>query len=53
MKNFTQNWKEKGFMLFDDYLWEDTGIGIDKFLNEYSGKYDLLAKDYQVLIKKF
>jgi len=44
--------KEQGFILFDDYLWGDTGIGIDKFLNEYSGKYDLLVKDYQVLIKK-
>lgn len=44
--------KEHGFILFDDYLWGDTGIGIDKFLNEYSGKYDLLVKDYQVLIKK-
>jgi len=44
--------KVYGFILFDDYLWEDTGLGIDKFLNEYSGKYDLLVKDYQVLIKK-
>jgi predicted O-methyltransferase YrrM len=44
--------KEQGFILFDDYLWGDTGIGIDKFLNEYSVKYDLLVKDYQVLIKK-
>ena len=44
--------KEQGFILFDDYLWGYTGIGIDKFLNEYSGKYDLLVKDYQVLIKK-
>jgi predicted O-methyltransferase YrrM len=44
--------KIDGYMLFDDYRWENTGIGIDKFLNEYSGKYDLLISDYQVLIKK-
>jgi predicted O-methyltransferase YrrM len=44
--------KIDGFILFDDYIWENAGIGMDKFLNEYSGKYDLLIKQHQVLIKK-
>jgi hypothetical protein len=44
--------KVGGYILFDDYLWKDTGIGIDKFLGEYVGKYELLIKNNQVLIKK-
>jgi hypothetical protein len=44
--------KKDGFILFDDYLWYDTGVGIDRFLNEYSGRYELLIKEYQILIKK-
>jgi predicted O-methyltransferase YrrM len=44
--------KKDGFILFDDYQWGDTGVGIDKFLNEYRGKYILHIKDYQVLIQK-
>jgi predicted O-methyltransferase YrrM len=44
--------KKDGFILFDDYQWGDTSVGIDKFLNEYKGKYKLHIKEYQVLIQK-
>lgn len=44
--------KKDGFILFDDYQWDDTSVGIDKFLNEYKGKYKLHIKEYQVLIQK-
>lgn len=43
-----------GHLLFDDYGWSDeTHIGIDRFLKNFEGRYDLVVKDYQVLIKKF
>jgi predicted O-methyltransferase YrrM len=41
-----------GFILFDDYTWCDTGIGIDKFLNEYSEQYTIICKNYQVMVQK-
>lgn len=42
-----------GNILFDDYLWhETTKAGIDKFLNEYKGRLEIIIKDYQVLVKK-
>lgn len=44
--------KNGGYILFDDYLWGNTAEGIDKFLNEYYGKYNLLIKEYQILIQK-
>jgi predicted O-methyltransferase YrrM len=50
--------KKGGIIIFDDYSWGEmynegaTCFGIDKFLNEYEGKYDLIKKDYQVLIIK-
>ncbi len=44
--------KKNGHILFDDYRWNDTGVGIDKFLNEYVDKYTLILKEYQVLIQK-
>jgi predicted O-methyltransferase YrrM len=50
--------KINGYILFDDYLWEDinninsTKNGIDQFLKEYEGKYQLLINNYQILIKK-
>lgn len=48
--------KKNGLILFDDYLWNVQGdgpkLGIDKFLNEYFGKYDLLIKSNQLLIRK-
>ncbi len=40
-------------MLFDDYTWsEGTKKGIDKFLKEFEGQYQLLVKDTQVMIQK-
>ena len=45
--------KVGGIILFDDYNWNDVhNAGIDKFLLEYAGKYELMLKDYQVMIKK-
>jgi hypothetical protein len=47
-----------GYILFDDYSWgkmyesEATSIGVDKFLEEFSDKYYLHFKNYQVLISK-
>jgi len=32
---------------------DDTYLGIDKFLSEYSDKYEILLKSSQVLIKKY
>lgn len=47
--------KKFSIMLFDDYKFIKNGVitakGIDKFLQEYSGKYQLLIKDYQLAIK--
>ena len=47
--------KDGGIILFDDYLWVmnkiTTQLGIDKFLAEYSGKYELLLKNYQLAIR--
>ncbi len=44
--------KSNGFILFDDYDWNDTGVGIDRFLNEYKDMYKLHIKIGQVLIQK-
>jgi hypothetical protein len=44
--------KVGGFMLFDDYGWGKCKYGIEAFLECYSGKYQLLIKGWQVLIKK-
>lgn len=45
--------KVGGIILFDDYNWNNThNAGIDLFLEEYKGKYELMHKDYQVMIKK-
>jgi len=42
-----------GIILFDDYNWNDVhNAGIDRFLLEYAGRYELMLKDYQVMIKK-
>jgi len=47
--------KNNSIVLFDDYLWEMNGIvtkpGIDKFLNEYKGKYEILLENYQIAIR--
>lgn len=50
--------KPKGHIIFDDYSWgkmyndEATSVGIDKFLKEYEGKYEIISKGYQVVIRK-
>lgn len=50
--------KNNGHILFDDYSWGNeygenaTHVGIDKFLDEYKNKYQIISKNYQVLIKK-
>lgn len=45
--------KPNGHIIIDDYTWrEETKNGIDKFLNEFQGFYDLIIKDYQVMIRK-
>lgn len=50
--------KSGGTIIFDDYSWgkvyneEATSFGIDKFLAEYSNEYDLIKKEYQVVIRK-
>jgi FkbM family methyltransferase len=42
-----------GYMLFDDYGQSaETAKGIDRFLETQKGNYDLLIKDYQVLIRR-
>lgn len=42
-----------GYMLFDDYGQADeTRRGIDRFLETQKGNFDLLVKDYQVLIRR-
>ena len=47
--------KNNSVVLFDDYLWvyktTVTKEGIDKFLNEYKGKYELLFSNYQLSIR--
>jgi hypothetical protein len=42
-----------GYMLFDDYgQAEETRRGIDRFLETQKGNFELLVKDYQVLIRR-
>jgi predicted O-methyltransferase YrrM len=53
----TEAWKllkQGGVMLFDDYQYphEPTGEGIDRFLKEHEGQYDLLLSNYQLAVKK-
>lgn len=44
---------EGGYMLFDDYgQSEETKRGIDRFLKTQEGNFDLIVKDYQVLIRR-
>lgn len=46
--------KKGGYILFDDYdgYTDGTTKGIDKFLHENKSYYELIIKNYQVLIKK-
>lgn len=53
--NMVPKMKKHSIMLFDDYLWCINGVvtkdGIDKFLEEYKGKYELIFKKYQLAIR--
>ena len=44
--------KKDGYILFDDFLWKDTKLGIDDFINEYINEIKIIQKDEQLLIKK-
>jgi FkbM family methyltransferase len=49
----TQNQGGGGYMLFDDYgQSEETKRGIDRFLSDRQGRYSLILKGYQVLIRR-
>jgi predicted O-methyltransferase YrrM len=53
--NMFRKMKNNSIVLFDDYLWEKNGIvtkkGIDRFLEENKGKYDLLLSNFQLAIR--
>jgi hypothetical protein len=53
--NIFPKMKNLGIILFDDYGFTTNGVitakGIDKFLYEYSERYELLFKDYQLAIR--
>jgi hypothetical protein len=53
--NIYPKMKNNSVVLFDDYLWVHktvvTKVGVDKFLNEYKGKYELLFSNYQLSIR--
>lgn len=43
----------KGHILFDDYQYKpETASGIDKFLRNYSGQFDVVLSGYQIMIKR-
>jgi hypothetical protein len=51
--------KPGGVLIFDDYRWDlyrdsvrSPGPGIDAFLAGFAGQYDVLHKDYQVILRK-
>ena len=44
--------KQNGLIIFDDYGWGDCAKGIDGFLHAYQKKIEVLAKSYQVFIRK-
>lgn len=46
--------KQGGVMLFDDYEYphEPTKEGIDKFLEEHKGQYEVILTNYQLAVKK-
>jgi hypothetical protein len=53
--NMFPKMKKLGIILFDDYGFTTNGVitakGIDKFLDEYEGKYELLFKNYQLAVR--
>ena len=53
----TEAWKllkQGGVMLFDDYQYphEPTGEGIDSYLIDHEGQYEILLSNYQLAVKK-
>ncbi len=48
--------KDGGYMVFDDYLWKEGDKSpkdaIDRFLNEYKEKIQIIKKNHQVVIRK-
>jgi FkbM family methyltransferase len=45
--------KVGGYIMADDYEWrKETKAGIDKFLTEFYGSFELVEKGYQVMIRK-
>lgn len=51
--------KSGGIMVLDDYTWEffdsplrHPKLGVDAFMSVYSGQFDLLHKDQQVILRK-
>lgn len=44
--------KKNGYILFDDFLWKDTRLGIDKFVEEKFDELKIVQKGEQLLIKK-
>ena len=53
--NLFPKMKKNSIVLFDDYLWEMNGIvtkpGVDKFLEEYHGTYELLFQNWQLALR--
>jgi hypothetical protein len=47
--------KKGSVMLFDDYEWNVNGMktadGIDRFLREHTGRYELLLKNWQLAVR--
>ena len=43
---------ERGYILFDDYEWNDTKEGIDRFVNVYKKQIKVISVGYQVLIQR-
>jgi hypothetical protein len=44
--------KKHGYILFDDFLWKDTKLGINKFIEEKFDELKIIQKGEQLLIKK-
>ena len=53
--NMFNKMKDKSIVLFDDYLWKMNNVvtkkGIDRFLTEYKGRYEILIHGYQLAIR--
>lgn len=45
--------KSGGYLIFDDYDWQNTKMGINNFINEYRSSFkDIKMNDYQIFIQK-